>query len=65
MASKTHPRKYLSINEVADMWGLEPTAVRRRIVDGRLPAVRLSARAIRIRIEDAEAMGTPVQSALQ
>lgn len=52
--------KLLTINEVADMFGVHHNTVRIWISEGRLPAQRLGARAIRIRLTDAEAMIRPI-----
>jgi excisionase family DNA binding protein len=44
----------LTPREVADRWKVHNVSVLRRIKNGSLPAVRLSGRAIRIRLSDVE-----------
>lgn len=55
--------RYLSIQQVADMWGVEKHTVRAWIARGQLPAKRINARVIRIRLEDAENLGRPARVA--
>lgn len=62
MSREQPPPAYLSVAQAAAHWGLDEHAIRRRIARGELPAVRLSARCLRIRREDVEAMGRPVQT---
>jgi excisionase family DNA binding protein len=59
----TVERKYLSLSEVAAIWGVHRKTVQRMVDAGTLPAVRLSSRQLRVRVADAEAIGTPVRSA--
>ena len=53
-------RRYLSMSEFAEYWGCNERTVRRMIADGKLKAVRLGDRMIRIDIEALENAGRPV-----
>jgi len=45
-------KRFLSVQEVADRWGLSYPAVRSVISEGRLPASRLGGRRMKIDIDD-------------
>ncbi len=53
--------RMLSVNEVAHRTGLQKETVRRYIVEGRLPAVKLPNGYYRIREQDLERMLEPVR----
>lgn len=56
-------RKYLSPQEVADMWGITRATVLNRITSGELPAVRIGSNRLRVAVVDAEGLGRPVRGA--
>lgn len=43
---------FLTTREVAQRYGVHPATVRRWVSDGRLPAVRVGPRQLRIRVAD-------------
>ena len=47
-------RKYLTLAEAAEMYGVSERTLRRRISEGRLPAYRIGPRAIRVSVADVE-----------
>jgi excisionase family DNA binding protein len=49
-------RKTLTVQEAAQVYGCSVRTIRARIADGSLPAYRLGPRAIRIRVEDLDAL---------
>jgi excisionase family DNA binding protein len=53
-------KKMISINEAAELYGVDHQTIRRRIADGELPAVRLGARLIRIDPDDLTQLFKPV-----
>ncbi|HET7356890.1 MAG TPA: helix-turn-helix domain-containing protein [Nocardioidaceae bacterium] len=55
------PQKYLSLGDVAAMYGVTTRTVRQWVAEGRLPAKRINARCIRVRVDDADALGEPVR----
>ena len=57
-----HPTQYVSIGEAAARYNVSGAYIRRRIIDGTLPAVRSGRRIIRIRTEDLEHLFRPVRS---
>lgn len=59
MADALHKR-HLTLREAADWYGVSERTLRRRISEGRLPAVRLGPRSIRVRAEDVEALAVPI-----
>lgn len=58
-------RKYLTIDEVAETYGVHRRTIRRKIADGTLPAYKMarSNKVVRIRPEDAEALFPRIPSA--
>lgn len=52
-------RRYFSIQESADYWGVSHMTIRRRIADGTLPACRIGA-SIRIKVDDLDAAARPI-----
>ena len=50
----------LTINQVADHYGVTHGCVRAWVRDGRLPAVRIGTRSLRIRPEDLDRVVTPL-----
>ena len=60
--AETHPTQYVSIGEAAARYNVSGAYIRRRIIDGTLPAVRSGRRIIRIRTTDLEHLFRPVQT---
>ncbi len=56
----TIARKYLTLAEAAEFFGVCERTLRRRIAEGRLPAYRIGPRSIRIRAVDVEALAEPI-----
>lgn len=56
------PKQNFTITEAAEYLGVGVNTVRRMIRDGQLPARRFSPQVIRIRLEDLEAAGQPVEN---
>lgn len=59
--NKLAPR-HITIHEAAEHLGVDPKTIRRYISQGRLTAVRVGPRLIRIDRESLEKLGTPVGS---
>lgn len=55
-------QEFLSIAEAAGRYHVSRDYIRRRIIDGSLPAVRSGSRIIRVRALDLERLFRPVQS---
>jgi excisionase family DNA binding protein len=53
-------RKYAALSEAADWYGVSERTIRRRISEGRLAAVRVGPRVIRVRLDDLETLGDPI-----
>ena len=49
---KTTRERLLDVDEVAEVLQVSPTTVRRRVMEGSLPAVRLSSQCLRFRESD-------------
>ncbi len=49
-------RKYLTLQAAADWYGVSERTLRRRIAEGRLPAVRVGPKSIRVTAADVEAL---------
>jgi excisionase family DNA binding protein len=49
MSQTTHDDELLTVEEAADLLKVHPNTIRNAIRDGRLPAIRLGARIVRIR----------------
>lgn len=49
MSQTTHDDELLTVEEAAELVKVHPNTIRNAIRDGRLPAIRLGARIIRIR----------------
>lgn len=58
----THRAQYVSIGEAAVRYNVSRDYIRRRIIDGTLPAVRSGRRIIRIRTTDLEHLFRLVRS---
>ena len=56
----TKPKTLLSVGEAADTFGTSKSTIRNWIAQGKLPAVRIGERIIRIRLADLAALITPV-----
>lgn len=56
-------RKYLTLAEAAEWYGVSERTLRRRIAEGRLPAYRVGPRSIRVKAEDVEALAQPIPTA--
>lgn len=52
--------QYTTLADAAARWAVSTRTIRRRIATGELPAVRLSARAIRINEDDLASLFKPV-----
>lgn len=64
MPAKSAPRRTLvSLADAADRLGCSPRTIRRWIAEGRLTAYRLGSRAIRIDLEQIDALLTPIPTA--
>lgn len=59
MPEKAPERKLLSITEAAGFCSVHPNTIRNLIQSGKLPAVRIGARIIRVSLSDLEAVLTP------
>ena len=57
------PVEYLPLSEAALIYHISVDTLRRRIIDGSLPAVRSGRRIIRVNTADLERLFRPVQSA--
>jgi len=53
-------RKYLTLKEAAEWYGVSERTLRRYISDGTLPADRVGPRAIRVKAADVEALASPI-----
>ncbi len=56
----TIARKYLTLAEAAEWYGVSERTLRRRIAEGRLPAFRIGPRSIRVKAVDVEALAEPI-----
>lgn len=52
--------KNIKLREAAEWYGVSERTLRRRIAEGRLRAYRIGPRAIRVSVEDLEAMAKPI-----
>jgi excisionase family DNA binding protein len=59
MSQTTHDDELLTVEEAADLVKVHPNAIRNAIRDGRLQAIRLGARIVRIRKRDLLAAFAP------
>jgi len=59
MSQTTHDDELLTVEEAADLVKVHSNTIRNAIRDGRLPAIRLGARIIRIRKSDLLAAFAP------
>jgi excisionase family DNA binding protein len=57
------PPTYVSLEQAAEITAQSVKTIRRRVSDGTLPAYRLGPRAIRIRLDDLEAMARRLPTA--
>jgi excisionase family DNA binding protein len=53
-------KRYLSLEEVSQMYGISIRTARRAVSSGDLPAIRVGRRSLRVLESDAEALGRPV-----
>ncbi len=53
-------RRYLTLAEAAEWYGVSERTLRRRIADGSLPAYRVGPRSIRVKAVDVEALAEPI-----
>ena len=58
--NRTLPDPLVSVRELADHWGTSTDTVEQLIRSGRLPAVRLGTKMVRVRLSDADALLKPV-----
>jgi len=56
-------RKYLTLAEAAEWYGVSERTCRRRVAEGSLPAVRVGPRSIRVRVDDVAALAQPIPAA--
>ena len=54
---------FLTIEAAADALDVHPRTIRRRIAEGRLKAYRVGPRHIRIKVDDLDALMTPIPTA--
>lgn len=54
------PKSLLSVGEISNETGISESTIRNWIAQGKLPAVRIGERIIRIRLADLAALITPV-----
>ena len=59
----TRAAKYLTLRVGAEQYGISERTLRRRIAEGKLPAIRVGPRSIRIAAADLDQLGTPIPSA--
>lgn len=53
-------RQMITIAEAAQTYGVHPNTIRRHVAAGRLPAVRVGPRLLRVDAADVEALAQPV-----
>jgi excisionase family DNA binding protein len=56
MATKSKPRRFVSVGTAADYCDVTPKTVRRWITEGRLPAYRVGNRLIKVDLADLDAL---------
>lgn len=56
-------KRHLTLHEAAEWYGVSERTLRRRISEGKLAAVRVGPRSIRVRAEDVEALAVPIPTA--
>jgi len=59
----TLERRYASLAQAADWYGMSQRSLRRMIAEGELRAYRVGKRQIRIRVSDLDALAKPIPSA--
>jgi excisionase family DNA binding protein len=60
MPKKTATRQWVTVAEAAEYAGVSHKTIRRRIVDGSLPAHRFGPQLLRISVVDLDRLFTPV-----
>jgi excisionase family DNA binding protein len=55
--------RYATVQAAARHWNVSTRTIRRRIAEGKLKAVRVGPRSIRVAVEDVEQLGEPIPSA--
>ncbi len=60
-AANPEPRPKLTVAESADYWACSERTIRNLIASGKLPAVRVGARMIRVDPRDLDRLARPVQ----
>jgi excisionase family DNA binding protein len=58
MRRNREDRAYLTVEDVAAMYGCSPHTVRNLITSAQLPAYRIGSKLIRVKAEDAQALMT-------
>lgn len=56
-------KRHLKLQEAAEYYDVSERTLRRRIAEGKLAAVRVGPRSIRVRAEDVEALAVPIPTA--
>ena len=54
---------YATVKAAARHWNVSTRTIRRRIAEGRLKAVRVGPRSIRVAVQDVEQLGEPIPTA--
>jgi len=52
--------RYATVKSAAKHWNVSTRTIRRRIAEGKLKAVRVGPRSIRVAVEDLEQLGEPI-----
>ena len=55
--------RYATVKAAARHWNVSTRTIRRRIADGKLKAVRVGPRSIRVAVQDVEQLGEPIPTA--
>ena len=55
--------RYATVKAAAKHWNVSTRTIRRRIAEGKLKAVRVGPRSIRVAVEDVEQLGEPIPTA--
>jgi len=63
MAPAATGTRYLSLSEAANVLGVHPKTLRRKIADGKITAYRVGTRRIVIKAEDLESLLEPIPAA--
>lgn len=58
--AKAIEKRHLTLKQAAEWYGVSERTLRRRIAEGKLPAVRVGPRSIRVTAEDVAALAQPI-----